>query len=88
MARLGQELLPRPRRWGTEAKEAGQWGRGGLREHPGLEASEGGRHLAEAECGSVRVRVRGGRSVWPRTGAVAESWADVVSRDSAAKARG
>lgn len=34
------------------------------------------------------MRVRGGRAVWPWTGAVAESWADVVSPDAAAEAGG
>lgn len=63
----------------------------GARRAPGtslLGGCRGGRHLVEAGRGAVRVRVRGGRAVWPRTGAVAESWADVVSRDSAAEVGG
>lgn len=84
----GPGAPPAPAQVGDGGERGWAVGARRLREHPGLEASEGGRHLAEAGRGSVRVRVRGGRSVWPRTGAVAESWADVVSRDSAAKARG
>ena len=41
-----------------------------------------------AEVGRGSMRVRGGRAVWPWTGAVAESWADVVSRDAVAEAGG